>query len=164
MIGYRAVLRLKLFFLVSGVISMCSPNSNIQVSYTFTMIGLIEFTWVHFIDRIPKDLTSGDVYKFQCGLCNESYYGECVTHLNVRIGEHIGILPLTKKQFKPKNISVTDHLLFWKRSPSYDYFNIPMRENKMFLLELKKSLLIMRDKPSLKRSITLGPLCLFVRP
>ena len=153
MIGYRAVLRLKLFFLVSGVISMCSPNSNIQVSYTFTMIGLIEFTWVHFIDRIPKDLTSGDVY-----------YGECVTHLNVRIGEHIGILPLTKKQFKPKNISVTDHLLFWKRSPSYDYFNIPMRENKFFLLELKKSLLIMRDKPSLKRSITLGPLCLFVRP
>ena len=29
----------------------------------------------HFKDQIPKDLTSGVVYKFQCGLCNESYYG-----------------------------------------------------------------------------------------
>ena len=25
----------------------------------------------HFKAQIPKDLTSGAVYKFQCGLCNE---------------------------------------------------------------------------------------------
>ena len=43
----------------------------------------------HFKDRIPKNITLGDVYKFQCGLYNESYCGECVRHLNVRIGEHI---------------------------------------------------------------------------
>ena len=30
----------------------------------------------HFKDQIPNDLTSGAFYKFQCGLCNESYYGE----------------------------------------------------------------------------------------
>ena len=30
----------------------------------------------HFKDRIPKYLTSGVTYKFQCGLCNESYHGE----------------------------------------------------------------------------------------
>ena len=51
----------------------------------------------HFKDRIPKDLTFGVVYKFQCGLCNKSYYGECVRHLNVRIGKHIGISPYNKK-------------------------------------------------------------------
>ena len=73
---------------------------------------------IYFKDRIPNGLTSGFVYKFQCGLCNESYYGECVRHLNVRIGEHIGILPLTKKQVKPKNSSVADHLLFCKHSAS----------------------------------------------
>ena len=44
-----------------------------------------------FKDRISKELTSGVVYKFQWGLCNESYYGECVRHLNVRIRDHIGI-------------------------------------------------------------------------
>ena len=45
----------------------------------------------HFKDQILKYLTSGVVCKFHCGLCNESYYGEYVRHLNVRIGEHIGI-------------------------------------------------------------------------
>ena len=28
----------------------------------------------HIKDCIPKELTSGVIYKFQCGLCNESYY------------------------------------------------------------------------------------------
>ena len=109
----------------------------------------------HFKDRIPKDLTSGVVYKFQCGLCNESYYGECVRHLNVRIGEHIGILPLTEKQGKPKNSSVADHLLFCNHSTSYDDFSTLTSEKKSFLIELKENL---RDKPSLNRNITLAPL------
>ena len=52
----------------------------------------------HFKDQINKDLTSGVVYKSQCGLCNEYYYGECVRHLNVRFVEHIGISTLTKKR------------------------------------------------------------------
>ena len=33
--------------------------------------------------------------KFYNGLCNETYYGECVRHLAVRTGEHDGILLLT---------------------------------------------------------------------
>ena len=74
----------------------------------------------HFKDQIPKDLTSGVVYKFQCGLCNESYYGECMRHLNVRIGEHIGISPLTRKQVKPKNSSIANHLLLCNHLASYD--------------------------------------------
>ena len=52
----------------------------------------------HFKDYIPKELTSGVVYKFQCVLCNESYYGKCVRHINERIGEHIRISRLTKKK------------------------------------------------------------------
>ena len=65
----------------------------------------------HLKDWIPKDLISGVVYKFQSGLHNESYYGECVRHLKVRIGEHIGISPYTKKWVQPKNSSEADHLL-----------------------------------------------------
>ena len=74
-------------------------------------------------------------------------------HLNVKIGEHVGISPLTRKQVKPKNSSVVDHLLFCNHSTSYDDFSILTRESKAFLLELKESLLIMRDKPSLNRNI-----------
>ena len=39
----------------------------------------------HFKDQITKDLTSGVVYKYQCGLCNESYYGECMRHLMLEL-------------------------------------------------------------------------------
>ena len=34
-----------------------------------------------FKDHITKELTSGVVYTFQCGLFNESYYGECRRNL-----------------------------------------------------------------------------------
>ena len=66
----------------------------------------------HFKDRIPNYLTSGVVYECPCGLCNESCYGERARDLNVRIGEHIGISPLTKKQVKPKNSSAANHYYF----------------------------------------------------
>ena len=114
-----------------------------------------------FKDRIPKEITSGVIYKFQCGLCNESYHGECVRHLTVRIGEHIGISPLTKKKVKPKGSAVSDHLLLCNHSPSFENFSVLTKENKKFLLELKESLLIMRDKPSLNRNIRSAPLYLF---
>ena len=91
----------------------------------------------HFQNWIPNDLTSGIVYKFQCGLCNESYYSECIRHLNVRIVEHIGISPLTKKHIKLKNSSVAHLLLFCNHSAFYDNFSILTRENKRLLLELK---------------------------
>ena len=84
-------------------------------------------------------------------------------HLNVTIGEHIGTLPLPKKEVKPEKMSVADHLPFRNHSASYDNFCNLTRENKKFLLELNESLLIMRDKPSLNRNITLAPLYLFGR-
>ena len=57
-------------------------------------------------------LTSGVVYEFQCRLCNESYYGECVRHLAVRSGEHIGISPSTNKRMRPRRDgAVCHHLL-----------------------------------------------------
>ena len=109
-----------------------STNSNIQVSHTFTMIGLIAESTLKFKDQVPKDLTSVVVYKFHCRLCNESYYGECMRHLNVRTGEHIGISPLTRKQIKPKNSSIADHLLLCNYSASYDDFSILTRKEKGF--------------------------------
>ena len=72
-----------------------------------------------FKDRIPKELISGVVYKFHCRFCNESYYGKCVRHLNVRTGEHIGISPLIKKKVKPKGSAVSDYLLLCNHFPSF---------------------------------------------
>ena len=72
---------------------------------------------------------------------------ECVRQFNVRIGEHIGILPLTtKKQDKPQNSSVADHLLFCNHSAYYDDISILTGGNKRFQLELKVSQLITRQE------------------
>ena len=69
------------------------------------------------------------------------------------IGEHIGISPLTKKKVKPKGSAVSDHLLLCNHSSSFENFSVLTKENIKFLLELKESLLIMRDKLSLNRNI-----------
>ena len=84
--------------------------------------------------------------------------------MNVKIGEYVGILPLTKKQVDPNNSCVADHLLFCNHSTSYDDSNILRRENKRFILELKESLLAMRDQVPLNRNITSGPMYLFDGP
>ena len=42
-----------------------------------------------FRDDIPQILTSGVVYKFQCGLCNEYYYWEYFRQRPVRNGEQL---------------------------------------------------------------------------
>ena len=85
-----------------------------------------------------------------------------IRHLDIRYGKHIGVSPLTKKKFKPVNNSAAhDHLLYYIYLSSFDNFSIFARENKKFLLEIKESLLIMRDKPLLNRNITSTPLYLF---
>ena len=48
-----------------------------------------------FKDHLPYDLMFCVVYKFQCGKCNDSYYGKADRHLKIRSGEYIGISPLT---------------------------------------------------------------------
>ena len=102
------------------------------------------------------------VYKFQCGLCNESYYGECVRHLAGGSGEHIGISPLTNKKVQPrKNIAISHHLLNYNYSATFEDFSVLCHENKKYLLELKESLLIMIGRPPIHRNVRSASLCLF---
>ena len=115
-----------------------------------------------FKDPVPQILTSGEVYKFQFGLCNKSYYGGCVRHLAVRSGEHVGISIWTNKRVKPrKDSAVCHHLLHCNYLPTFDDFRVLCHENKKHLLELKESLLVMRDRTSMNRSVRSAPLYLF---
>ena len=115
----------------------------------------------HLKDSVPKILTSGVVYKFQCGLCNKSYYRECVRHLAVRSGEHTGISPLTNKRVQPRKDSAVCHrLLNCSYSPTFEDFSDRCHENNKYLLELKESLLIMRDRLSMNRNVRSAPLYL----
>ena len=84
-----------------------------------------------FKNPLPKDLISGVVYKFQCGLCNESCYGESIRHLDKKSEEHRGMSPLTGKKVKPSNNSaICDHLIHCNFLPSFDNFSVLAHENK----------------------------------
>ena len=45
----------------------------------------------HFKESAPQIVTSAVVYKYHCGLCTESYFGECMRRLVIKSGKHIGI-------------------------------------------------------------------------
>ena len=109
-----------------------------------------------------KELAYG-IFNFQCGLCNESYYREFIRHLNSRIWEHIVISLLTKKNVKPKGSAVSNHLLLCTHLPSFGSFSVLAMENIKFVLKLKESLLVMRDRPTLNRYIRSAPLYLSIR-
>ena len=91
--------------------------------------------------KYPKSLLLV-LYKFQCGLCSETCYGETIRHKIVRSGEHSGLSPLTNKKVKPKECSIKDHLLLRNHTPSLDDFSVLAHEDKKFHLAIKESLLL----------------------
>ena len=108
-----------------------------------------------FKDCIAYVLVSGLVYKYTCGRYNSSYYGETDRHLKVKSGEHIGISPLTLEETKPsKESSIRNHVLECINHHCFDEFTILAHGNKNYLLEIKKSFLIKRDKPILNENIS----------
>ena len=51
-------------------------------------------------------------YKFQCGICNATYYGQIKCHFKVCVSEHMGVSARTGKNIKSiKNSAVRDHML-----------------------------------------------------
>ena len=62
-----------------------------------------------FEDCSPKDVISGVACTFKCEICNKCDDGDCARHMDVIIGEYIG---LTKEKVKIKNSFQGDFLLF----------------------------------------------------
>ena len=79
------------------------------------------------------------------------YYRKCIRHLAVRRGGHIGVSRLTNKFM---------NLLNCNYLPTFEDFSVLCHENKKYLLELKESLLLMRDRPSMNQNIGSVRLCL----
>ena len=108
-----------------------------------------------FKDRLPYDLVSGVVYKYTCGSCKSSYYGETDRHLKVSCGEHIRISPLTSKKIKPsKESAICDHLLICNNDTSFDDFSILAHGNNKLVLEINERWPSKRDEAVLNKNIS----------
>ena len=74
-------------------------------------------------------------------------------------GEHADISPVTNKRVQPrKDSAVHHHLLNCNYSPSFEDVLVLWHENKKYLLKLKESLFIMRDRLSINQNIVFAPL------
>ena len=62
-------------------------------------------------------------------------------NLNVRVGQHSGVSPLTRKRLKSKTTTlVKDHMLFCDHIVSLVVFKILASSNSEFHLKIKESL------------------------
>ena len=104
-----------------------SINSNIsfcKIKIIFKLSTRLANVF-RFKDKIPLCLCSNIVYKFACGRCNATYYGETCRHFKVRVGEHSGISPLTNKRSKSKkSTAVKDHMVMCDQPVSFDDFKV----------------------------------------
>ena len=70
---------------------------------------------------------------------------------------------LTKEKVKPKVVVVSDHLLLCNHPANFENVSVLTKDNRKFVLELKESLMIMRNIPCLSRNVRFAPLYLFDR-
>ena len=75
------------------------------------------------------------------------YYDQSIKNLEIKSGEHLEESAFTgKKANLSNNSAACDNLFHCNYLPSFDNFSILAQENKKYLLEIKKSFLIMTDK------------------
>ena len=135
---------------------------------TFPFVKLVIFkcltrisNFFQFKDKMPYSLRSSVVYKFSCGRCNATYYGETCLHLSIRVGEHWGVSRLTDKKSKSKkSTAVKNHMHFCDHTVSINDFKISATSDSDFHVKVKEGLLISRDEPILNKNE--APLTLYL--
>ena len=112
-----------------------------------------------FKDVIPKSMRSSIVYKYECGICNSTYYGESIRHFKTRIAEHSGFssrtgLPLTSRA----KSNIYGHFSKTGHEILPGYFEIVQSVKQQNDLKIAESIDIHRFKPTLNEMVTSVPL------
>ena len=109
-----------------------------------------------FNDKLPKMLISWLFSNWKCGGCNATFSGKIKHHFKVQIYEHLDISHLIRKKVKIDNNNlkvIQENLLCYNYSPSFENFSILTSKSNNFKLKLMENLLIVHDKPVLKKRI-----------
>ena len=118
-----------------------------------------------FKDTIPLQLQSYILYRYTCGVCNNSYVGKTERHCHIRWCEHLKIQPFrggaSKNKQKPTAVNL--HATTTEHEATYDDFEVIGRERSRnnFHLKVKESLLIKKLAPELNDQDSSIPLMLF---
>jgi len=135
--------------MVTGKISnlihdFCKPETSIKLIYDTFKVG----QYFSKKDKIPSDLSSYVVYKFQCASCNACYIGETTRHLRTRMDEHL-TTDSNSHVFK----HVNDEEVMCQLTNDYTCFSVVDRANSKYQLKIKEALAInITSHPSIDRS------------
>jgi len=141
---------------LQSILKSCFPHIEFKVLFynSFTIGSFFSLK-----ERIPDDLVSNVVYKFDCSGCNARYIGSTTRSFRMRKLEHMGRsirtgLPMAKPEFSAiRNHSEdADHRLF------HDNFSIIHRARDNYSLHVAESILIKTQKPSLNINGSAVPL------
>ena len=92
----------------------------------------------------------------------EFQIGKTYRHFKVGVSEHQGVSPRTGKPVKGTlSTSVRDRMLVCDHKVVHEDFKFLCNESNRYLSELKESLFIKRDKPSLNKNLYSQELLLF---
>ena len=95
-----------------------------------------------FKDKMSYFLRSNFIYKFSYDRCNATYYSKICQHLSVKVGQHSGVSPLTRKKSKSKKPTALKIILY------------PFMTLKFLTLEFHRAILFGASLDSLKQNST----------
>ena len=97
-----------------------------QVEFKFSLSNSLKIkSFFYYKDHLPLDLRSGIVYKYTCGICNDSYIGSSIKQARVRFSQHHGFSFITSRPIScPTNSSIQDHCNSKDHMFKYEYFNV----------------------------------------
>ena len=123
-------------------------------------------SYFSFKDKLPAALDSGVIYKYTCANCNVCYIGCTKRYWETRLEEHTHISALTGGPLTGRQIyAPLQHVRTAKCSPSpkvhRENFEIIGHESSNYLLKVKESIFIYKNKPQLNGNEQSVPLYLF---
>ena len=104
-------------------------------------------------EKLPNNLRSKVIYKYECDRCSASYVGKCLRQFRARINEHLGRSPRTGNLLaKPPYSAIREHCEGENHLPSKENFSILGSANSGMDLNIMEALFQKRHRPTLGRS------------
>ena len=132
---------------LSKLITQYCENVDARLIFTSSKVG----QYFSNKDKIPQELQSYVVYKFECCCCGATYIGETTRHLPTRINEHLK---------SDTSSAIYQHLhrnnrqsRRCKRSCTADCFVVLDHAVTSFQLKIKEGLYISREAPLLNKQV-----------
>ena len=138
--------------------------SNVKLLVIFRSNRRLK-TLFRFKDTLPQQLQSFIVYRYTCGVCNDSYIGKADRHSHIQWCEHLKIQPFRGGQSKNKQkpTAVEIHTTTTKHDASVENFEVIGRDRSRnnYHLKIRESLLIKKFSPKLNEANSSIPLMWF---